>query len=143
MGLAGTPATTAITASLPEAKQGVASAVNDLSREFGSALGIAVLGSLLTTTYRRSLAPTLPACPAPVAEGARASVAFGPPRPPAGSARPAGSWPRPPGRRTSTASRPPCSPAPPSLVAAAVFVFFRAPRAQELPVAEPEPALER
>jgi hypothetical protein len=29
------------------------------------------------------------------------------------------------------------------LVAAAVFVFVRAPRAQELPVAEPEPALER
>ena len=32
MGLAGTPATTAITESLPEAKQGVASAANDLSR---------------------------------------------------------------------------------------------------------------
>jgi EmrB/QacA subfamily drug resistance transporter len=76
MGLAGTPATTAITASLPEAKQGVASAVNDLSREFGSALGIAVLGSLLTASYRSSLAPALAGLPEPVAEGARSSVAF-------------------------------------------------------------------
>ncbi len=76
MGMAGTPATTAITASLPEAKQGVASAVNDLSREFGSALGIAVLGSLLTTSYRGSLAPALVGLPAQVAEGARSSVAF-------------------------------------------------------------------
>src|SRR4029450_8871793 len=33
MALAGTPATTAITASLPPSKQGVASAVNDTARE--------------------------------------------------------------------------------------------------------------
>ena len=58
MALAGTPATTAIVASLPEAKQGVASAVNDVSREFGSALGIALLGSLLNTSYRQP-APAL------------------------------------------------------------------------------------
>ena len=44
MALAGTPATTAITASLPPSKQGVASAVNDTARELGSALGIAILG---------------------------------------------------------------------------------------------------
>jgi MFS family permease len=76
MGLAGTTATTAITASLPQAKQGVASAMNDLSREFGSALGIAVLGSLLTASYRSALDPALAGLPAPVAEGARSSVAF-------------------------------------------------------------------
>ena len=42
------PATTAIVASLPRVrdKQGVASAVNDISRELGGALGIAVLGSI-------------------------------------------------------------------------------------------------
>lgn len=49
---AATPATTAITASLPPSKQGVASAVNDVAREFGSAVGIAVLGAALTDTYR-------------------------------------------------------------------------------------------
>jgi EmrB/QacA subfamily drug resistance transporter len=48
MALAATPATTAIVESLPDEKQGLASAVNDASREIGGALGIAVLGSVLT-----------------------------------------------------------------------------------------------
>jgi EmrB/QacA subfamily drug resistance transporter len=52
MALAGSPATTAIVASMPREKQGVASAVNDLSRELGGALGIAVLGSILNGLYR-------------------------------------------------------------------------------------------
>ena len=52
MALAGAPATTAIVASLPAEKQGVASAVNDVSRELGGALGIAVLGSLFNAGYR-------------------------------------------------------------------------------------------
>src|SRR3954451_11769846 len=47
MALAAPPATTAIVSSLSEDKQGVASAVNDASREVGGALGIAVLGSVL------------------------------------------------------------------------------------------------
>lgn len=73
MGLAMTPATNAITASLPTAKQGVASAMNDLSRELGAALGIAVLGSILTSTYRDNL--SLPGVPGPAAEQARSSIA--------------------------------------------------------------------
>ena len=44
MGLSMPPATTAILAALPPAKAGVASAVNDTTREVGGALGIAVLG---------------------------------------------------------------------------------------------------
>ena len=55
MALAGAPATTAIVASLPREKQGVASAVNDVSRELGGALGIAVIGSLFNSGYRSSL----------------------------------------------------------------------------------------
>jgi len=51
MGAAITPATTAITEALPSAQQGVGSALNDLSREVGGALGIAVIGSILTSTY--------------------------------------------------------------------------------------------
>jgi EmrB/QacA subfamily drug resistance transporter len=47
MALATAPATTAIVESLPDEKQGVASAVNDAAREVGGALGIAVLGSVL------------------------------------------------------------------------------------------------
>jgi EmrB/QacA subfamily drug resistance transporter len=51
MGAATTPATSAITEALPPAQQGVGSALNDLSREVGGALGIAVIGSILTGTY--------------------------------------------------------------------------------------------
>jgi EmrB/QacA subfamily drug resistance transporter len=74
MGLAMTPATAAITDALPVAKQGVGSAVNDLARELGGALGIAVLGSVLHSTYRSHL--DLAGSPEPVTEQARSSLAM-------------------------------------------------------------------
>lgn len=74
MGLAMTPATAAITDALPVAKQGVGSAMNDLARELGGALGIAVLGSVLQSTYRSHLHPT--GLPGPVADHARSSLAL-------------------------------------------------------------------
>lgn len=55
MGTAMTPATSSITEALPATQQGIASAVNDLAREVGGALGIAVLGSIMTVTYRGNL----------------------------------------------------------------------------------------
>jgi MFS family permease len=55
MGAAMTPATAAITEGLPAAQQGVGSALNDLSREVGGALGIAVIGSIVTAAYRSNL----------------------------------------------------------------------------------------
>jgi EmrB/QacA subfamily drug resistance transporter len=73
MGLAMTPATAAITDALPPRLQNVGSAVNDLSRELGGALGIAVLGSVLNAGYRDKL--DLGGLPAPVAEAARSSLA--------------------------------------------------------------------
>jgi len=76
MGLAGTPATTAITASLPMEKQGVASAVNDTARELGSAFGIAILGSLLNQGYREGMASAVAGLPEQIAEGILSSVAF-------------------------------------------------------------------
>ena len=76
MGLAGTPATTAIVSSLPAAKQGVGSAMNDLSRELGSALGIAVLGSTLSSTYRSHVTGATAGLPPQAAEGARSSIAL-------------------------------------------------------------------
>ena len=73
MGLAMTPATSAVTDSLPPALQGVGSAMNDLARELGGALGIAVLGSVLSSTYQNSL--RLPATmPAGIAAHARTSL---------------------------------------------------------------------
>ena len=75
MALAGAPATTAIVASLPRSKQGVASAVNDVSRELGGALGIAVLGSLMNGVYRAEMADSTATLPAGVGEKARGSLA--------------------------------------------------------------------
>jgi EmrB/QacA subfamily drug resistance transporter len=68
--LATTPATTAIVSSLPANKQGVASAVNDLAREVGGALGIAVLGSALTGRYQAAVANALSHVPPALADQA-------------------------------------------------------------------------
>jgi hypothetical protein len=43
-----------IVGSLPLSKAGVGSAVNDVTREVGGALGIAVSGSIVATVYRAS-----------------------------------------------------------------------------------------
>jgi Na+/melibiose symporter-like transporter len=75
MGLAMTPATSGITAALPAAQQGVGSAINDLSREVGGAVGIAVLASVLTSTYQSHL-HLGHHVPAAAAAQARASVAI-------------------------------------------------------------------
>jgi nitrate/nitrite transporter NarK len=74
--LALTPATTAIVASLPREKQGVASAVNDLAREIGAAFGIAVLGSAFNTGYRSRIDEDLAGRPAALADQAREAPAI-------------------------------------------------------------------
>ncbi len=51
MGLAMAPATDSIMGSLPPAKAGVGSAVNDTTREIGGALGVAVMGSITASVY--------------------------------------------------------------------------------------------
>jgi EmrB/QacA subfamily drug resistance transporter len=52
MGMAMAPATDSIMSALPAARAGVGSAMNDTVRMVGGALGVAVLGSLLSTGYR-------------------------------------------------------------------------------------------
>jgi MFS family permease len=74
MGAAMTPATAAITEGLPPAQQGVGSALNDLSREVGGALGIAVIGSIVSAVYRGNL--QLSGVPAGLADKARGSFAL-------------------------------------------------------------------
>ncbi|MEU7338818.1 MFS transporter [Streptomyces sp. NPDC007074] len=49
------PATVMIMSSLPREKAGSGSAVNNTFRQVGGALGIAVLGSLLSTSYRNGI----------------------------------------------------------------------------------------
>lgn len=51
MGNVMAPATDSIMGSLPRAKAGVGSAVNDTTRQTGGAIGVAVLGSLLSSRY--------------------------------------------------------------------------------------------
>jgi EmrB/QacA subfamily drug resistance transporter len=68
MGLCTTPATTAIVHQTPVEKHGVAAAVNDATRELGSALGIAIAGSALAAVYSARIHPVLHYLPA-VAQG--------------------------------------------------------------------------
>lgn len=51
MGCTMAPATESIMGSLPRSKAGVGSAVNDTTRQVGGALGIAIIGSVLASTY--------------------------------------------------------------------------------------------
>lgn len=74
--LAMTPATTAIVASLPLEKQGVASAVNDTAREIGAAFGVAVLGSAFNIAYRNSIDAHLSGLSASLARQAREAPAL-------------------------------------------------------------------
>ncbi|MGQ0618090.1 MAG: DHA2 family efflux MFS transporter permease subunit [Acidimicrobiia bacterium] len=53
------PATECIMGSLPRAKAGVGSAVNDTTREVGGALGVAVLGSIMSSVYGNKVADSL------------------------------------------------------------------------------------
>ncbi|MGD9705756.1 MAG: MFS transporter [Acidimicrobiia bacterium] len=63
MGITMTPATEAITETLPADKQGVASAINDTSRELGGAIGVALLGSVLSSGYKSAIEPALAGLP--------------------------------------------------------------------------------
>jgi EmrB/QacA subfamily drug resistance transporter len=67
-------ATAAIINCLPSDKAGVASAVNDTTREVGAAIGIAFLGSLLSAGYRNSLGDSFASMPDEINEVARNSV---------------------------------------------------------------------
>ncbi|WP_210581217.1 MFS transporter [Streptomyces sp. GESEQ-4] len=69
------PSTEAITRSLPREKQGVASALNDVTREFGTALGVAMLGAILTAGYRNAIDDRLQGIPEETAGTAREGIA--------------------------------------------------------------------
>jgi MFS transporter, DHA2 family, multidrug resistance protein len=65
MGLVMAPATESIMGSLPPAKAGVGSAMNDTTRQMGGALGVAIIGSILATSYRPGVASKLSSLGAP------------------------------------------------------------------------------
>jgi EmrB/QacA subfamily drug resistance transporter len=70
MGLITAPATEAILGAVPKEKAGVGSAVNDATRLFGSALGVAVIGSVAASAYGGRLAASMPAGLSPHATAA-------------------------------------------------------------------------
>lgn len=75
IGLCVAPTTSAIMNAVPSEKQGVASAVNDTTREVGAAVGIAVAGSVLAAQYTNALTPGLSVFPEPVRAAATESLA--------------------------------------------------------------------
>src|SRR5436190_23613707 len=75
IGLCVAPTTSAIMGAVPDEKQGVASAVNDTTREVGAAIGIAVAGSVVAAHYSNVLGPALARFPEQVRGPALESLA--------------------------------------------------------------------
>lgn len=70
-----TPGTNILMASVPRNRSGMGSAMNDTTRELGGALGVAVLGAILSATYTEKIAATVSHFPAQVREGLESSLA--------------------------------------------------------------------
>jgi hypothetical protein len=78
MGLTMAPSTESIMGSLPLAKAGVGSAVNDTTRQVGGALGVAIIGSVLASTYGTKVGDAVSGQPLPsgVASDVENSLGF-------------------------------------------------------------------
>ena len=65
MGTVFGPATESVMGSLPPERAGVGSAINDTTRELGGALGVAVIGSAMSSAYSSSLSHAIGSAPMP------------------------------------------------------------------------------
>ena len=74
MGLTMAPATESIMGSLPLAKAGVGSAVNDTTRQVGGALGVAVIGSVASSLYASHVADAVAKAPVQPPPGVLAQI---------------------------------------------------------------------
>ncbi|HEU5418503.1 MAG TPA: DHA2 family efflux MFS transporter permease subunit [Streptosporangiaceae bacterium] len=79
LALTASPATEAIMGALPPAKAGAGSAVNDTTREIGGTLGVAIVGSVMSSVYGSHIVTALTHLGAPPAatSAARDSVVAG------------------------------------------------------------------
>jgi EmrB/QacA subfamily drug resistance transporter len=68
------PATASVMGAVPEEKSGVASAMNDVTRQVGGSLGTAVIGSLITSIYASRIADSVDALPAAQQTAAEDSI---------------------------------------------------------------------
>jgi hypothetical protein len=74
MGATMAPATESIMSSVPRGRAGVGSAMNDTVRMVGGTLGVAVLGSLLSSSYGAEMEPAVKSLPDSAASAASDSV---------------------------------------------------------------------
>ena len=74
MGWVMAPATEAVVGAVPATKSGVASATNTVARMVSGALGVAVLGSLVSSLYASDVHGSLEALPAEAQAGAEGSI---------------------------------------------------------------------
>jgi EmrB/QacA subfamily drug resistance transporter len=72
LALTSSPATEAIMGTLPRDKAGAGSAVNDTTRELGGTLGVAIVGSAMSTVYGSHVVSALARLGAPAAAAAAA-----------------------------------------------------------------------
>jgi len=70
-----TPGTNILMASVPRNRSGMGSATNDTTRELGGALGVAVLGAILSAVYEKNIAETASAFTGAIKEGLESSLA--------------------------------------------------------------------
>ena len=106
MGVAMAPATDSVMSAVPEAKAGVGSAMSDVTRQVGGALGVAVIGSIIGSAYSRDMTG---------APGAASDPSARPTRSPNKSAgHPGASSPTPPAERSPRRSGSASPPPPPS-----------------------------
>ena len=68
------PMTTQLMTAVPRDRAGIGSAMNDTTRELGGALGVAVLGSLVTSQYASGVSGAAALLPADAREVAEASI---------------------------------------------------------------------
>jgi hypothetical protein len=74
MGTTMAPATESIMSSLPLAHAGVGSAMNDTVRMVGGTLGVAILGSLLSSSYGAGMEGAVQGLPAQAGAAAQGSI---------------------------------------------------------------------
>jgi hypothetical protein len=74
MAMTMTPMTTQLMASVPRDRAGMGSATNDTTRELGGALGVAVLGSLVTGQFANGVATVVGDLPAAIRDEAEGSL---------------------------------------------------------------------
>lgn len=76
LGLSSPPATQYIVSSLPVSRAGLSSGINNATRQLGSVLGVALLGSLMNSTYRSEISkiPVLNSLSMVAADAVRSSI---------------------------------------------------------------------